>query len=225
MTIGGLVASILCDIFSGAFGIGQMISPGFNFDMGGDRYYFWILLQALASTLSLPIRIYTAVFFLIWLNRANKNLTPLQAGYQEFSSGWAVGWWFIPLASLWKPFQVVREVWRESDPEIDPRDGGGFLSGVASTSSGAPGYMVWWWVFWVVGNIASNIAGRTLDTNRADLVQISGAVFLVNAIFNITAAILAIYVIRDITDRQELRIRKVGMITPPAPPTFGGGSK
>lgn len=224
MAIGGLVASILCDIFSAAFGIGQVISPGFKFDLEGESFYFWLFLQAIASTLSLPVLIFTAVFFLVWLNRANKNLTPLRAGYQEFSSGWAVGWWFIPIASLWKPFQVVREVWRESDPDdVSAIEGGGFLSGVASASSGAPGYMVWWWVLWVIANILSNVAGRTLDAARPETIKISGIVFIVNAILNIVAGILAIHVVRDITDRQDLRIRKVGMIAPPAPPTFDGG--
>lgn len=30
----------------------------------------------------------------------------------------AVIWWFIPIAVLWKPYQVTQQIWKASNPEI-----------------------------------------------------------------------------------------------------------
>ena len=51
----------------------------------------------------------TAVFFLMWMFRASKNLQSLQSYSQRFSAGWAVGWWFIPIMSFFRPYQVMAE--------------------------------------------------------------------------------------------------------------------
>ena len=57
------------------------------------------------------------VAFLMWISRASKNLSALGASNQKFSPGWAVGWWFIPIAWLWQPYRVTAEIWVESHPE------------------------------------------------------------------------------------------------------------
>ena len=159
------------------------------------------------------------VFFLIWLNRAYKNLYSLRPQHLEFSSGWAVGWWFVPFANLVKPFQVVREVWAESDPEIT--EGSTFLS---MSLHQAPTYMGLWWASWIIMNVSSNIASRTLDFEDASSVAISGYVFLFAGVAAVVAAVLVIRVIRDITSRQELRFRRLGSLPnehlPPPPPSF-----
>jgi hypothetical protein len=219
MAMAGLALSALCDLGSILLGIGQTVYPEFVTNRGGQGYSFWMLGQSFILTANLPVYIFTAVFFLIWLNKANKNLTPLGAEYLEFSSGWAVGWWFIPFANLVKPFQVVREVWRESDPDIE--EDAGFLSNVAS---GAPGYMAVWWGLWLGANISGNIAGRTIDANSAESIQLSGAVFVFAGVLGIAASVFAIMVIRDISQRQALRFSRIGLFRnqgPPPPPTFG----
>lgn len=59
----------------------------------------------------------TAIVWLVWQHRAQKNLEGLGATWLRFTPGWAVGWWFVPFASLVKPFQTVRELWKASgDP-------------------------------------------------------------------------------------------------------------
>jgi hypothetical protein len=158
------------------------------------------------------------VVFLMWLYRAHSNLPFLQAKDLEFTSGWAVGWWFIPIASLFKPFQVVREVWVESDPET--------VDDVVFLSYGprsAPTYMVFWWVFWLISNISANLIGLIV-TQTQDLVVLGGIDVFVSVV-TLAATGLVMYLVRDITDRQEKRSASVTEIAsnltlPPPPPTF-----
>jgi hypothetical protein len=216
LAMGGLALVGLAEFLSVLVGFGQIMSPSSTIE---GNQPMWILLQGVVALLQFPCYILTVVFFLIWLNRANKNLTPLGANNLEFSSGWAVGWWFIPFANLVKPFQVVREVWNESDPDVDPNYS--FLS----SSMGTPPLLGFWWAFWIISNIAANISSRMLEVETPKDLEVSGYVFIVSGILMVVAAILAIKVVYGITSRQEERILKVGSLRqnfqpPPAPPKF-----
>jgi hypothetical protein len=157
--------------------------------------------------------------FLVWLFRAYANLPSIRSENSEYTPGWAIGWWFIPLANLIKPFQVVRNVWAESDPDVDV--GGGFLS---SVQSGAPAFMAIWWLFWILSNISANISGRLFDAQDAKNVEVAGYVFIISGILWCVASSLAIKVILSITERQQERFAKVGTLSqfspPPPPPAF-----
>jgi hypothetical protein len=46
-----------------------------------------------------------------WIKLANENVRALGAKNLEFSPGWAVGWFFVPIANLFKPYKVMNEIW------------------------------------------------------------------------------------------------------------------
>lgn len=119
-----------------------------------------------------------SIAFLFWVYHAHRNLRPLQNDTLEFTSGWAVGWFFVPIMQLFKPFEVVREIWRRSDPD--------------SIGEGQPAWFQvsvplvrWWWGFHLVslfaGWILQALAGN-LDTleavRRAALFTIFGILLL-----------------------------------------------
>ncbi|MDE0032024.1 MAG: DUF4328 domain-containing protein [Deltaproteobacteria bacterium] len=56
----------------------------------------------------------TAVAVSRWIHRANSNARALGARGMAFTPGGAVGWYFVPIANLWKPYQAMREIWKAS---------------------------------------------------------------------------------------------------------------
>lgn len=56
----------------------------------------------------------TAVVVSRWIYRANSNARALGARGMAFTPGGAVGWYFVPIANLWKPYQAMREIWKAS---------------------------------------------------------------------------------------------------------------
>lgn len=214
----GLIA--LLQLIAVFVGIGQLASPEMTIDLDDPvDTSLWLILQSFVALVQFPVYIATVVLFLVWLFRAHKNLQFLRPAALQFSSGWAVGWWFIPLANLVKPFQVVREVWWESEPEVGD-DGPMFLS---ASLHAAPTFMGVWWAFWLISNFLSNITSRVFDPDDMASVTISGYLFILTGIATVIAAALAIYVVRDTTTRQEARAKAVGEFVrnePPPPPTF-----
>lgn len=218
----GLAVVGTADAFSVLIGIGQIVNPEASLDLDEEGLMsIWLMLQGLVYLLKFPTYIFSFVMFLVWIHRAHSNLEPLQARDLQFTPGWAVGWWFIPFANLVKPFQVMREVWSESDPDADPSEGL-FLS--ASLRS-APTYMAVWWGMWILSNIASNITSRVYDPESMANIEIGGVLFVITGVVSVAAAALAIMVVRDITDRQEKRhaeLSRRGATNdePPPPPVF-----
>lgn len=205
LTVACFAFIVLFEFFTILVSIGQVLKPESMIDVdSGETMSVWILVHSVLVFIYLPVLIATIVFFLIWLNKSYKNLNALRPSYLQFSSGWAVGYWFVPFLALWKPFQIVREVWWESDPDIP--EGQMFLT---ESLHSAPTYMGVWWAFWILSNIASNVASQAYDADKPDEVFLGGIVLIVSSILTIIAAILAANVVRDITGRQAARLLSV----------------
>lgn len=101
------------------------IHPPFNGETVSDDPIGLVigLIELGLGLLSGVIYITTVVCFLIWLHRCYSNLGALgnPVHFLGYSSGWAVGYWFIPLVCLWVPYKVVKEVWEKSIPFIRDR--------------------------------------------------------------------------------------------------------
>jgi hypothetical protein len=215
LAITAIAIVALFDVASVIAGIGQIVMPEARIGMEST----WLFVQGLIALANFLFFILAAVFFLIWLNRAYKNLEALRAEYLEFSSGWAVGWWFVPFANLIKPFQVVREVWSESDPEATEE-----YSFLSTSLHKAPTYMVIWWIAWIVMNALANVSGRLATYESRESIVLSGYLEIVAGTVAVAAGILARMVVRDITKRQKGRSTRVGVLppaAPPPPPVFG----
>ena len=217
VTICALGVCVLSQVATGIAGFIQILAP--EQPLAGSGLSIPLIVEAVGGSIYTLTYVLSAIVFLIWLNRAHKNLQFLKPDLLEFTSGWAVGWWFIPFATLWKPFQVVREVWAESDPDFDP-DQPQYLS---YSLHAAPAYMVVWWIAWLVMLFALNI-GRGLVKIPGLTTTNFGAIVFFQAVVVIFAGVLAITVVRDITTRQESRHQRIGpskVEFPPPPPTFG----
>ena len=205
ITIAGLSFISFFHVLMVFTGVGAMLRPESIIDLGEEGpMSAWYMVYGLLTLANVPVTIATIVVFLIWLNRSYKNLLALRPSFLRFSSGWAVGWWFIPFANLVRPFQVVREVWWESDPEI-PQD----QMFLTESLHSAPTFMALWWGFWLAANIVTNGVDKLFDPERTDNVATMGLGFVVASSLTIIAAGLAIKVVRDITSRQAARFVSV----------------
>ena len=125
--------------------------------------------QSIIERLHIISYIAFAAAFLMWIFRASKNLSALGASNQKFSPGWAVGWWFIPIASLWVPYKVTKEIWVESHPErLQP-----------------PAWFRVWWAT-VIVPIVLGFLGDSLEI-ASDAIRIAGALCLIILVRRITA--------------------------------------
>lgn len=140
------------------------------------------------------------IAFLMWMHRANRNLRSLGAANPRFTPGWVVGWWFIPIFSLFRPYQAMREIWLASDP--------GDLVNTENTPWLRPGAAVvgWWWALFLLMHVTGLISGQFASRAEAiDELILSSRISIADSLITVPAALLAIAVIRRITANQDRR--------------------
>ena len=132
----------------------------------------------------------------IWLHRAHTNLRDY--GYEvEYTPGWAVGWYFIPIANLFKPFQAMRELWTASHG-VGDRFGGE-----------APGNLGLWWGTWIVGNILGNVSMRLSLMGDGSNMQVAFALAIVSSACGIVSAWVLLQIVKAVTQAQATGLAPV----------------
>src|SRR5207302_6246087 len=59
---------------------------------------------------SLGAQLLSAISYFAWVSRTVDNVPVLGGGRPSVTPRWSIGWWFVPIANLVKPFQIVREL-------------------------------------------------------------------------------------------------------------------
>jgi hypothetical protein len=140
------------------------------------------------------------VVLLMWIYRATKNLRSLRAAGLSFTPGWAVGWFFVPFMNLFRPYQVVSEIWKASDPKVGTADD---TSWKATTTSPIVGC---WWALFLISNFIANIALRTVFSGieLSDLLNSTYA-YMVSDGIDVIYVLTAIFMVRRISQFQEAK--------------------
>ncbi len=154
----------------------------------------------------------TGIPFLVWFRRAYRNLAPLGAVSLRFMPGWATGAWFVPILGIIRPKQILDDIWRASDPAAQPS------LNKSWAGQPVPVLIHLWWVAWVgtgaLGFIRSRIEGGGPSLDGAEFSAITAVAAGLSAI---VAALLAILVVTDITNRQHERADRIRLLTETPP--------
>jgi len=100
------------------------------------------------SAMILLITYLVAAFLgLKWIYRVSNN-AHASGAQPTIRPGWAIGWYFVPVANLWLPFRAMRETWQIStNPD-------------AWRKEPAPVLLRWWWGFFIASNYAGWMTAR-----------------------------------------------------------------
>ncbi|MEU8003985.1 DUF4328 domain-containing protein [Catellatospora sp. NPDC049111] len=156
-----------------------------------------VLPRGMASTagerLSLLASLLAAAAFVVWLHQARRAAGRL-GGALEWAPGWAVGGWFIPVANLFIPYRVVRDVWRAGGP-LAPR---------------AP--VRRWWASVLITVLLNGLIrlygvatsdGGVLEQTALDMRIVAYPLWTAGAVATVVTAYLTVRVMRRITEAQQ----------------------
>ncbi|MBM9509349.1 DUF4328 domain-containing protein [Actinacidiphila acididurans] len=130
----------------------------------------------------------TAAVFIAWLYRAHRAAQSIAPGRLTNSPGWTIASWFVPLGSLWMPYQSVRDIWQASGPTDDKR----------------PRLVLAWWLLFTVARWSGLLTGGLATALRTDPgAEVGLYVFFgVRSVMEATAAVLAVVMVRRLMKRQ-----------------------
>lgn len=129
------------------------------------------------SILSSLVLLATGIVWVNWQYRVAKQV----ADRTRRSAGWHVGSWFVPIISLWFPYQNVADLWR-------------------AVGRTRPSWQIVWWLLWVGGNLMVSQSTR-VSTAAEDLEQfrVAMSISLAAEILLLAAVPFAWLVVRGIT--------------------------
>ena len=145
-----------------------------------------------ATTVYLVVYVASAIAFLMWQYRVSQNLRRIGVYGQRFSPTWAIVWWFIPIMHLFRPYQVMSEIWRGSTATVQE----------AWNNAPVPALLGVWWILnligWFLGMMGWVLTDDfDLPTRASTLADMLSIVALV------CDGIILVYLVNQITDRQE----------------------
>lgn len=124
-------------------------------------------------------RIATMIVFSIWIYRAGRNLIAVGHEDLRFSPASRIWWFAVPVASLFKPFQGMRELWNASRGTLPHDQNDAIVSA--------------WWGLFLASQVLSRLAMRAEGTWIA----------LADAVVGIALAAFAIALLRGIAAGQR----------------------
>jgi hypothetical protein len=140
------------------------------------------------------IRLTTAVLFCLIMPRASRNARGFGRMSMTITPGWAAGYFFVPILSLWMPLVAMQEIWRASEPNPDPR--------IATASLPVPDLLWIWWAGFLIQSTGSLVLTKISPSNATTLMQKCWADIMVLAL-TIGSVVLCMAVVRALARRQD----------------------
>jgi hypothetical protein len=128
------------------------------------------------------------ILFIIWLYRLCKRLQAARPDSFRYNVGWAIGGWFVPIWSLFRPKQMVDDAWRAADR----------WQGVAPR---VPGWVHLWWAAWIVSSLLSWGVSRQYGDDTLHGIATADRVAAVGDGITVVAAALAIALVWTLSRR------------------------
>lgn len=135
----------------------------------------------------IPIYVTCVVSFCMWTYRANRNAAALAGRPLTHSPAWSVGYYFVPVVNLFRPYQAMKEIWG--------------ASGVRRVSTNL---LTVWWTLWIVAEFGNRLLNR-LNFKAETAGDLRGCTFLEIALgfVNVPLCITAILVVRRLYAMQQ----------------------
>lgn len=162
------------------------------------------ILALLVSVVFLIVYGVTGVLALKWIYRVTRNAHAFAEGLPT-SPAWAVGWFFVPVAALWKPYAALSDVWQASERPAGWR------------TAPKPRWLAWWWIAWIAYGVANYIYSVT-----ARFTEDRGVLALMLAVcagIQLVATVLFVRLVRGLTTLQSAQITFGGERATDAPPS------
>lgn len=157
------------------------------------------LREQIVGILYLIAYIASGIAFIMWFRRAYFNLHCRVKGL-SFSEGWAAGSWFVPIVNLYRPYQIMKELYVETEKFLLNKN-------ESSTVDLPTNYLGIWWTLWIVSGVLGQIVFRiSLHADTIPELMSSTMLYIISGIIGIILAFATIKVIKNYSVQEGLLV-------------------
>ena len=159
--------------------------------------------QQLIGFGQLGVGLVSAVVFLMWTSAITKRLTQLGVIDMRYAPRWSVWGFIIPIVNLFRPYQVMSELWKASEVVPGPDD--------PWAKKPTPLIVGVWFAILILDTIVGRLASsRTFDTIE-QVTQIAWLTVLFDAL-GVVTALLALRLVAEIDGRLRISERRLAEV-------------
>jgi len=162
--------------------------------------------QQLFAYAQLGSGIASAVVFLMWTSAHTKRLIELGVTDMQYAPKWSVWGFIVPILNLFRPYQVMNELWQASEIVPGPDD--------PLAKEATPRIVYFWFGILVLDNIIGRFASRTSFDTIDQVVQAAWTTVAFDAL-GVLTALVALQLVTEID--QRLRLSETRLAEAPAP--------
>ena len=145
------------------------------------------------------IYISSGITFIMWFRRAYFNLHQ-KVNWLNHSEGWAAGCWFVPIVNLYRPYQIMKELYIETKKLLTKK-------GLSEKVNYTTDYLGWWWTLWIISGIIGQIIFRYSIRGDTDTIgSLTTITFaqMILGVLGIPLALITVKIIRDYSKVEPL---------------------
>jgi hypothetical protein len=168
-----------------------------QFQAAEDRHDLVILIQ-------MGVYLVAGVVFIRWFYRAYANLPAVGIDKLDHRTGWAIGAWFVPIVSLFWPKRIADEIWRGSDPSLEPEQSDGSRRGKV------PVFFGLWWLTFLASGFLVCVGSHLWDgAETFSQLELAALVEVGGDFLGVLSGVLAYVVVDRTSERQQARATKL----------------
>lgn len=165
--------------------------------------------QQLIGFAQLGLGLVSAVVFLMWTSAITKRLIALGVTNMRYAPRWSVWGFIIPIVNLFRPYQVMSELWKASEVVPGPDD--------PWAKKPTPLIVGVWFAILILDSIVGRLASsRAFDTIE-QVTRIAWLTVLFDAL-GVVTALVALRLVAEIDGRLRISERRLAEIPATALP-------
>lgn len=145
------------------------------------------------------IFIISGIVFIRWFRRAYYNLH-LIVDDLSHTEGWAAGYWFVPIANLYRPFQIMKELYGETINYLRKNN--------VESNFPSKKPLIWWWSFWIINEFLDRIIFQyARRTETIDELIFSTKLNMLECLIGLPLCIITVSVIKNYSLLEDKLIK------------------
>ena len=141
----------------------------------------YVATLAVPRTISQLMILIAFVVFLLWLYRISYNTHHFATNPPSTQPGWAIGLFFVPVIMLFRPFQVVRDLW-------------------VINVGGSGNIVLVWWIAWIGSALLYEFGAAWIGEGQ----RVLGTWLTISAfLIDLLSSVSLLYIVRHMTYGNE----------------------
>ncbi|NDP28648.1 MAG: DUF4328 domain-containing protein [Flavobacterium sp.] len=141
--------------------------------------------------------IISAITFIQWFRRAYFNLH-LRVNHLSHSEGWAAGCWFVPIVNLFRPYQIMKELFQETHLFLKRNE-------VHTKEHLSMPSLSLWWTFWIIDRFFGQFVFKyAMKANSIEELTTTTIAQIISSGIGIVLAIITVNIISEYSKLEPL---------------------